>query len=193
MAASNSFLVGSAPAMPKPRRPHVASPDEVKITRDGDTAIFEYADTKVATTHFTMKPGELATMTDAELLDYWNARIEATDEFIRSQKFTLTEIPPGKPQVEYSEQSDQWVPRGHVVRSVIVNDSPADMDDTFISIDDRDFTVAEFVKMVGTFGGWGMRIAFVFDKDVHERPKIKVREPKHPKNRAPKRGRSKAG
>jgi hypothetical protein len=66
-------------------------------------------------------------MTDAQLLAYWNEHIEARDEFIRTQRFTLTEIPPGKPQVEYHEQSDQWVPRGHVVRSVIVNDSPADM------------------------------------------------------------------
>ena len=95
--------------------------------RAPDTAIFEYADPRVATTHFTMEAGKLATMTDAELLAYWNERIEATDEFIRTQKpFTLTEIPVGKPQVEYSEQSDQWVPRGHVVRSVVVNDAPTD-------------------------------------------------------------------
>jgi len=37
--------------MTKPRRPHVASPDEVKITRQGDTAMIEYADPKVATTN----------------------------------------------------------------------------------------------------------------------------------------------
>lgn len=133
----------------------------------------------VATTHFTMEAGKLVTMTDADLLAYWNEHIEATDEFIRTQKpFTLTEIPIGKPQVEYHVQSDQWVPRGHVLRSVVVNDSPIDIDDTFISIDDRDFTVAEFLRMVGTFGGWGMRIAFVPDGEIHERPKIRVREPR---------------
>jgi hypothetical protein len=180
--------------MPKLLRPHVASPDEVKITRNGDTAVFEYADHRVATTHFTMEAGKLATMTDADLLAYWNEHIEATDEFIRTQKpFTLTEIPVGKPQLEYSKQSDQWVPRGHVVRSVIVNDSPTGIDDTFISIDDRDFTVAEFLKMVGTFGGWGIRIAFVPDDEIHEQPKIKVREPREPKMRSSKRGKSKAG
>jgi hypothetical protein len=76
---------------------------------------------------------------------------------------------------------------------VIVNDSPTDIDDTFISIDDRDFTVAEFVRMVGTFGGWGMRIAFVPDDEVHEQPRINVREPREPKKRSSKRGRSTAG
>jgi hypothetical protein len=174
--------------MPKPRRPHVASPDEVKITRDGDTAIFEYADAGVAMTHLTVKPGQLASMSDAELLSYWNEHIEASEEFIRRQKpLTLTEIPMGKPQAEYFADGEQWVPRGHVIRSVIVNDSPADIDDVFISIDDRDFTVAEFVKMVGTFGGWGMRIAFVPDDEIHEQPKIMVREPEGPKKRARKR------
>jgi len=179
--------------MPKLRRPHVASPDEIKITRNGDYAEIQYADPKVAATSFKLGADKLAEMNDAELLEFWNEHIEATDEFIRTQKpFTLTEIPVGKPQLEYSEQSDQWVPRGHIVRSVIVNDSPTDIDDTFISIDDRDFTVAEFVRMVGTFGGWGMRIAFVPDDDIHEQPKIKVREPEEWKERGGTRARSKA-
>jgi hypothetical protein len=169
--------------MPKLRRPHVASPDEIKITRKGDTAIFEYADPRVGTTNFTMEPGKLATMNDAELLAYWNGRIEASDEFRRTQKFTLTEIPIGKPQVEYRPDTDQWMPRGHVVRAVVVTDcaiEPA-LDEPFVCIDDRDFTLREFFKMVGTFGGWGMRIAFVADDETHERPKIKVREPREPK------------
>lgn len=180
--------------MPKPRRPHVASPDELKITRDGDSAIFEYADPRVATTHFTMEAGKLVTMTDAELLAYWNDHIAATDEFIRTQKpFTLTEVPVGKPQVEYHEQSDQWVPRGHVVRTVILSDAAIepDLDEPFVSIDDRDFTLREFFNMVGTFGGWGMRIAFVPDDETHEQPRIKVREPDEPKKPSSKRGESK--
>jgi hypothetical protein len=165
----------------------------VKITRDGDTAVFEYADPRVATTHLTMETGKLAKMTDADLLTYWNEHIEAIEEFIRAQKpFTLTEIPVGKPQVEHHEQSDQWVPRGHVLRSIVVNDSPIDIDDTFISIDDRDFTVAEFLRMVGTFGGWGMRIAFVPDDEIHEQPKIKVQEPEEQQGRASKRGKARA-
>ena len=176
--------------MPKLKRPHVASPDEVKITRNGDTAVFEYADPRIATTHFTVGAEKLSTMNDQELLDFWNQGIEATDHFIRNQKFTLTEIPVGKPQVEYHERSDQWVPRGHVVRAVIMTDCAIepDLDEVFVAIDDRDFTLREFFKMVGTFGGWGMRIAFVGDEDTHERPKIKVREPKEPKKRSGKRG-----
>lgn len=166
--------------MPKPRRPHLASPDQVKITRNGDTAVFEYADPRVATTHLRMGAAKLAEMTDADLLACWNEQIAATEQFIRSQKpITLTEIPVGKPQVEYSEKCNQWVPRGDVLRAVILSDAgiEADLDAPFVCIDDRDFTLREFFKMVGTFGGWGMRVAFVPDDEIHEQPKIKVREP----------------
>ncbi|MBI2392258.1 MAG: hypothetical protein HYV09_21905 [Deltaproteobacteria bacterium] len=48
----------------------------------------------------------------------------------------------------------------------------------FVAIDGRDFTLAEFMTMVGTFGGWGMRIEFVPDDELHVRPKVKVREPR---------------
>jgi hypothetical protein len=171
--------------MPKLRRPHVASPDEVKITRNGDNAQIEYADPKVSSVSFKVGAARLASMTDAELLDFWNDHVAANDAFIRTQKFTLTEIPPGKPQVEYFEPGDQWVPRGHVLKAVILGAAEPDLDEPFVSIDDRDFTLREFVSMVGTFGGWGMRIAFVFDEDVHEQPKIRVREPKE--RRPPKK------
>jgi hypothetical protein len=166
--------------MPKLRRPHIASPDEVKITRNGDTAVFEYADPRVATTHLRMEAAELAKMTDGDLLAFWNDKIAATDELIRTQKpFTLTEIPVGKPQVEYSEKCDQWVPRGHVVRAVILSDAAIEpnLDEPFVCVDDRDYTLREFFKMVGTFGGWGMRIAFVPDDEIHEQPRVRTREP----------------
>ena len=167
------------PVMPKRKRPYVASPDQVKITRDGDAAIIQYADPRVRTTHFTIGRDKLATMTDADILAVWNDGIEATDEFIRAQDAPAIEIPVGKPQVIYEAQCDQGVPRGHVLRCVVETDAAIEpnLDETVVSIDDRDFTLREFVKMIGTFGGWGMRIEFVFDEEVHVRPDVEVREP----------------
>lgn len=162
--------------MPLPRRPHRASPDEIKITRNGDTAIIAYADDKVSTTHLTLGAGALAGMTDEQLLEFWNEHIEARDEFMREQEHVAVEIPVGKPQIRYFELADQWVPRGHVLRCVILG-SNGEANEPFISIDDRDFTPAEFVRMVGSFGGWGMRIVFVPDDEVHEEPVVEVREP----------------
>ena len=72
-------------------------------------------------------------------------------------------------QLEFFEQADQWVPRGHVLRCVVMG-SNGEPDEPFLTIDDRDFTPRELARMVGTFGGWGMRIAFVTDDDVYKNP-----------------------
>jgi hypothetical protein len=165
--------------MPLKKPPFVATPDQVRITRDGDDAIIEYADESVATTLLKVGAEKLAAMSDEELLDFWNELLTAQEEHRDTLSYTATEIPAGKPQVRFHEEADQWVPRGHVLRCEIMTDAAIepDLEEPFVSIDGRDFTVAEFVKMVGTFGGWGMRIEFVPDDELHVRPKVKVREP----------------
>jgi hypothetical protein len=166
-------------AMPLPKQPYVASADQVRITRNGDDAVIEYADESVSTTHLKIGAEKLAGMTDEELLAFWNSHIEAAEDHRQSLSYTATEIPVGKPQVEFFERGNQWTPRGHVVRCQILSDAaiPPNVDEPFVSIDGRDFTLGEFMTMVGTFGGWGMRIEFVPDDELHERPKLKVREP----------------
>ncbi len=166
--------------MPLPKRPYIASAEQVRITRNGDDAIIEYADESVATTHLKMGADKLASMTDEQLLEYWNDGIAAREAHRQSVNYTATEIPEGKPQVEFYELGNQWTPRGHVVRCEILSDAAIEpaLDEPFVSIDGRDFTLAEFMTMVGTFGGWGMRIEFVPDDELHKRPRLKVREPK---------------
>jgi hypothetical protein len=100
-----------------------------------------------------------------------------------------TEIPVGKPQVKFYERGNQWTPRGDVLRCQILTDAGVtpDLDEPFVSIDGRDFTLGEFMRMVGTFGGWGMRIEFVPDDEMHERPKLRVGEPEGKRKSAPSR------
>jgi hypothetical protein len=172
-----------AATMPLPKRPHVASPDQIHISRDGDYAIIEYADQSVATTRLKMGAPKLATMTDGDVLEFWNEHVAASEEHRDSLTFTATEIPVGKPQVAFFEAGNQWTPRGDVLRCQILSDAaiPPDLDEPFVSIDGRDFSLAEFMILVGTFGGWGMRIEFVPEDELHQRPKLRVREP-DPKN-----------
>ena len=47
-----------------------------------------------------------------------------------------------------------------------------------IEIDDRELSWEEFGKLVVTYAGWGMRIAFVPEDEVHRLPRVEVREPK---------------
>lgn len=104
--------------------------------------------------------------------------VEVREADRESLIYTATEVPAGKPQVRFFEDGDQWVPRGHVLRCEILSDAAIEpsLDEPFVSIDGRDFTLAEFMKMVGTFGGWGMRIEFVPDDEL-QRPRLKRRDP----------------
>jgi hypothetical protein len=63
--------------MPMPRRPHRASPDELRITRDGDDVIIAYADESVATTHFKLGRERIVAMTVDEIIDFWNDHLNA--------------------------------------------------------------------------------------------------------------------
>ena len=116
----------------------------------------------------------LAAMTDADVLELFNEMLEAQAEIAAGVDPTLTEIPPGLPQIEYNEGSDQWVPRGQVLRCHIEGDGE---EGTIIQIDGMELDMAAFGRMLQVFSGFGMRIAFVDEEDVTEEPEIVVREP----------------
>ena len=155
------------------KRPRPASPDQVRITREGETAVIEYADPSIRVVNLRVGPS-LAEMTDAEVLDLFNDMLEAQAEIAAGVDLTLTEIPPGLPQIEYSERSDQWVPRGHVLRCHIEDDEEGK---PVIHVDDVELDLEAFGQMLLTFCGFGMRIAFVDEEDVNHEPEIVVREP----------------
>ena len=161
------------------KRPRPASPDQVRITREGETAVIEYADPSVGVVNLQVGPS-LAAMTDAQVLDLFNEMLEAQAETAAGVDPTLTEIPPGLPQIEYSERSDQWVPRGHVLRCHIEDDEEGR---PIIHVDDVELDLEAFGRMLLTFCGFGMRIAFVDDEDVNEQPEIVVREPEDKEGR----------
>jgi hypothetical protein len=46
-----------------------------------------------------------------------------------------------------------------------------------VNIDDREFTMAEFGRMIATYAGWGMRICFVPEDEVGKKPDIEVKDP----------------
>jgi hypothetical protein len=133
----------------------------------------------VATTHLKVGAEKLASMTDGELLRYWNETIEANEFHRSSLSYTATEVPAGKPQLEFFEEGNQWVPRGHVLRCELLSDAAIepDLNEPFISIDGRDFTLGQFMRIVSSFGGWGMRIEFVPNDELYTRPNLTVRDP----------------
>ena len=97
------------------KKPQIATLDEVVIARDGDFADITYRDPTVGGVNLKIGP-EVARMTDQEILDCHNEVLLAMQRSVASYKHRAVEVPPGKDQVRYSEQCDQWVPRGDVLR-----------------------------------------------------------------------------
>ncbi len=155
------------------KAPRQASPDEVRITREGEIAVIEHADPDVSVSRVSIGP-LLETMSDAAVLDLFNRMIEAKEKIAAGFDRVAVEIPPGRPQIGFSESSGQWVPRGRILRCHIEDEEGGG---TAVCIDDRKLGLAEVGRLLKVYAGWGMRIAFVPADEVAEQPEIEVRDP----------------
>lgn len=160
--------------MPRPR-PRLARMDEVDITRHENAAGISFCDGSVGSTMLTLGP-RIAAMTDAEILEAYNHTVRAMQRSIEEYHYIAVEVPPGRPQISYFPQGDQWTPRGDVLRCYIDDGGPDD--EAQVEIDDRVLSLREFGRLLATHAGWGMRIVFVPDDRLTEMPEIDVREPK---------------
>ena len=159
----------------RPKRPTHVLIDQVRITREGDTATIDHADANAPGAHLTIGPG-IASMTDADIVAMYNDILDAQWALLQEWDKTVVEEPPGEPQIDYHESSDQWVPRGDVLRCIVDDGGPDG--EVIIHIDDRGAVAEEFGRLLSVHAGWGMRIAFVPEEFVTENPKVKVRKPK---------------
>ncbi len=157
------------------RKPFIAAPSDVRISRQGDNAIIFYADEKVGRVSFGLGADIMAGMTDDDILELWNATLEEQDELARDFDYVAKEVPMGKPQVRFSEQMARWVTRGGVVRALVLGDGAHG--DPVVEIDDREFSGAAFLQILSCYAGWGVRIEMVPDTELYERPALVVREP----------------
>jgi hypothetical protein len=105
-----------------------------------------------------------------------SARIEPREDGMATEyKHVAFEVPLGSAQIEYFARGDQWVPRGGVLRCLIRDDEHGQL---VIHIDQQELRLKQFGKLLTTYAGWGMRVEFVPEDEVHRRPAHEVREPK---------------
>lgn len=154
------------------KKPHITTLSEVKLTRVGKEAIIEYKDPSVATVHFNIGD-EIKTMSDEKILDMFNESLRIRKKIADEYAHVAIEIPPGRPQIKYSKASDQWVPKGHVLRCIVSDGGPNG--EATIYVDDQELSLAEFGRLLVSYAGWGMRIAFVPDDEIDQRVAIDVR------------------
>jgi hypothetical protein len=72
--------------------------DQVRITREGNDAIIDYADSGIAGTRLTIGP-DLGTMTDRDIIDVFNGIHAAQERILAACNKTVTEEPPGEKQI----------------------------------------------------------------------------------------------
>ena len=158
----------------KLKHPRIASLDEVRITRDGEYGVVEFADDGIMTTNLKLG-AKVNEMTDQEILDLFNESVLASKELAASYEHVVVEIPPGRPQIEYHADADQWTPRGGLLRCLISDCGPGG--EATIEIDKHELSLKEFGRLLCTYAGWGMRIAFVADTHIYEEPAVEIRDP----------------
>ena len=164
--------------MPRKKRPRIARPDQVRISRHGDEAIIEFLNGSTATTHLRIG-SQVQQMTDDEILLLFNqviaAQIRNRDEL---GEYVAVEVPVGSPQVKhFPGTTTEWMPRGAVLRCVIEDGGGEEGDLPVIHVDDQEFDWSDFGRMLCTYAGWGVRLVFVPDDELEREPKVEVREP----------------
>jgi hypothetical protein len=114
-------------------------------------------------------------MTDREIIDVFNGILDSQHRLLTEWDQTVIEEPLGEEQIDYHENSDQWVPRGDVLRCIIDDGGPEG--EVTIHIDDQELSLREFGRLLRVHAGWGMRIAFVPEEFVTDNPTVKIRKP----------------
>ncbi len=157
----------------KRKEQYIARLDEVTITREGDSAIIRYKEQGIMTTHLKIGP-EIAGMSDEAILELFNDTLRAQAQLAAEYKHVAVEVPLGSPQIKYFKRGYQWCPRGAVLRCLVEDDENGQL---VVRIDDQELKLEEFGRMLTTYAGWGMRIEFVPEDQLHRRPALEVREP----------------
>jgi hypothetical protein len=145
----------------------------VHISRDGEYAIIEHAETAYGITRLLLGP-MLQNMSDAEVLEVFNEIIAAQDASVADPANRPVEIPRGRPQIEWLEDLQQWSARGHVLKCEVSDDEDGNL---VVHVDDKELDAEAFLQLIKPFAGWGMRITFMDESQIHEEPEVIIRDP----------------
>jgi hypothetical protein len=112
-------------------------------------------------------------MSNGEILEAFNESLRIDAKLAAERKHVAFEVPLGAAQIEYFARCDQWVPRGGVLRCLVEDDQHGQV---IVKIDEQELRLKQFGKLLATHTGWGMRIEFMPEDEVHRRPVLEVRE-----------------
>ena len=95
----------------KRKERYIVRLDEVTISREDDSAVIQYKEAGIPTTHLKIGP-EIAGMSDEAILELFNDTLRAQAQLAAEYKHVAVEVPLGSPQIKYFARGYQWCPRG---------------------------------------------------------------------------------
>jgi hypothetical protein len=168
----------------RPRRPRTATLDEVLIRRGEDTAWLIFKDRPFEDTFSHRIGPELGSLTDQQVLDRVNAHIKWSQEVVDSER--PLEIADGYAQLEWDEEFKKWSAVGDVLRCVVDWEPIGDpRGNVAIRVDDKLLSAQEFLRILATHEGWGMRVEFMHPENLTKRPKPLIRKRKQKRKQIP--------
>jgi len=79
----------------KRKERYIVRPDEVTVTREGDSAVIQYKEAGIPTTHLKIGP-EIAGMSDEAILELFNDTLRAQAQLAAGiQSHVAVEVPAG--------------------------------------------------------------------------------------------------
>lgn len=153
------------------RLPH-STIDQVHIARDGEHAIITHANSSYGAVNLKLGP-KIDAMTDLDILEVLNHIRAAQEASIADPANRPVEIPKGRPQIEWSEDYQEWSARGEVLKCVLSDDEDGAL---VVYVDDYELDAEAFLRLIRPFAGWGMRITFMDESQIHDEPDVIVRD-----------------
>jgi hypothetical protein len=158
------------------RHPYIARPEDVTITRRENEIEVRYREKDIHV-HVYRLDSDTPPLSDDEVLDMHNETLRERAALAAKYKHIAVELPLNSPQIMQDRASGRWSPRGGVIRCAIDDNTKGEL---VFGIDKNDLTLREFGQLLETYIGWGMRIEFVPEDEMHRRPRLSVREPAEP-------------
>lgn len=120
-----------------------------------------------------LSDSEFDSLTGRQVMRRFNDYVESILNSIKNER--PREIPDGEPQLRWSKECHTWTAAGDVLRCVVAWDRSVHgengVGELAIQIDDKLLTWQEFLKLIETQEGWGMRIEFMHPNRLTNPPK----------------------
>lgn len=106
---------------------------------------------------------EFDSLSGRQILKRFNAHVDSLLDYIANDR--PVEITDGEPQLKWNKMCQQWTAAGDVLRCIVDCNSNIVGEDGLgtlaIRIDDKLLTGQEFLNVIESYEGWGMRIEFM--------------------------------